>query len=486
MTLRAWLAAAGVLTIGAGGALVVALNASATTNQAAAVTTTTINDHDAGVTYTGTWADCSGNCTRSADGSFRWTSTVDSAVSFSFTGNQIALFGMKEPWDNIATVSIDNATTVDVDYYAATTSATTVQVYSSPTLTQGAHTLKLTMTSRRNPASTGGNSITFDKAVVTSNTTTTPPGTRVSGLAWSSGVWADGDAGQSANFVTTVRGGVKADNYLVYTSRGSAATENNPAEWRSQLPSGFDATKQDLVLALTSWTADGASMTNAQAQQIGTSLCGVDSSPIVRLDWEMNLADGAGDNGAELTAANIGTWTSRFNAVATGIKAKCPNARIDFNPNHGGDQTPGCSGTTCTRQAFQAVKSNVDIYGVDTYDSWPPVKADNSGWNVRLTGANELEDARAYAVANGKKFSVPEWGVWCSSGADCSGNTTIAGGDDPKYVEDMLTYFHSHATNMAYETYFNETATYIVSDLITHNPNSRAKYKSVIQGYVGS
>jgi hypothetical protein len=60
------------------------------------------------------------------------------------------------------------------------------------------------------------------------------------------------------------------------------------------------------------------------------------------------------------------------------------------------------------------------------------------------------------------------------------------GGDDPKYVDDMLTYFHTNAANMAYETYFNETNPYILSDLIAHNPNSRAKYKSDILGFVGN
>lgn len=483
MALRAWLVAASALTAGIGGIFVVPLTASA-------ATTTTIEDTSTtGVSYAGSWSPCSGNCGTAADNSFKWTSTVGSAVTVSFTGTQVAVFGMKEPWDNIATASIDGGATTDVDYYASTTSATTVQVYSSPTLSQGNHTLTLTMTSRRNPASTGGNSITFDKAVVTSGTTTTPPaGTRLSGLAWSSGVWADGNASESASFVSTARGGVALDNYLVYPTRTSAATENNPAEWRSQLPAGgIDGAKQDLVLALTSWTADGQSMTNAQARLIGTSACGIDSTPIVRLDWEMNLADGAGDNGAELTAANLSAWTARFNAVATGLKATCPGTRIDFNPNHGADQTPGCSGTTCTRQAFQAVKANVSIYGVDTYDSWPPVKADNSGWNTRLTGANELDEARRYALANGKKFSVPEWGVWCSTGGACTtGDTVNYGGDDPKYVDDMVTYFHAHAADLAYETYFNDgNDTWILSDLISHNPNSRATYKADITGFVG-
>jgi hypothetical protein len=87
------------------------------------------------VSYTGTWAACGGNCAKAGDNSFKWTSTVGSAVTVTFTGNQINLFGMKEPWDNIATVSIDNGATTDVDFYAAAASATTVQVYASPTLT---------------------------------------------------------------------------------------------------------------------------------------------------------------------------------------------------------------------------------------------------------------------------------------------------------------------------------------------------------------
>jgi hypothetical protein len=50
----------------------------------------------------------------------------------------------------------------------------------------------------------------------------------------------------------------------------------------------------------------------------------------------------------------------------------------------------------------------------------------------------------------------------------------------------MINYFHQYASTMAYETYFNEKATYIVSDLISHNPDSRARYRSLMQSYVGT
>lgn len=317
----------------------------------------------------------------------------------------------------------------------------------------------------------------------TSSVTPTTPagGTRPSGLAWNSGVWANGSGSRADSFTTTVRGGRALDNFLVYTTRDSQGAQNNATSWRGGLPASFNGVNQDLVLAVTTWTSDGAFMTSAQAQAIGTSVCSLDASPIIRLDWEMNLPDGAGSNGAALTSANYTAWVARFRAAATGIKATCSGAKIDFNPNKGADQTSGCGGAVanwCSRRAFQELKTVVDIFGIDTYDSYPPVTSSNSGWNTRLTGTGELEESRAYAVANGKKFSVPEWGVACNgSGCQWQGN---AGGDDPTYIHQMLGYFNSHAGDMAYDTYFDETASYIVSDLITNNPNSRAQYRSDI------
>jgi hypothetical protein len=313
---------------------------------------------------------------------------------------------------------------------------------------------------------------------VPTTTTTGPASDRPSGLPWSSGVWASGNATQNQRFVTNVRGGLPLDNILVYTYRNSMAAQNNPSSWWAILPTNFNQATQDLVLGLTTWTSDGAFMTAAQAQGIGTSLCGLDSTPIVRLDWEMNLADGAGDNGAALTASNYTAWVARFRAVATGLKATCPATRIDFNPNHGADQTSGCNSGTyaapnnCSRRAFQALKDVVDIFGIDRYDAWPPVTASGSGWSAHLTPFNELDESRTYALANGKKWSLPEWGVWITGGH--------GGGDDPEYIKRYIAYLAAHANDVAYETYFNYPDTWIISDLIDNNPNSRAQYRASV------
>lgn len=307
-------------------------------------------------------------------------------------------------------------------------------------------------------------------------TSTSPPANgRPSGLPWSSGVWANGDRVQTQRFITEVRGGRALDNFLVYTWRDSITAQQNPTQWRAGLPAVFDGATSDLILAATTWMGDGASMTQAQGQTLGASLCTIDSTPIVRLDWEMNLNDGPGGNGAMLTASNYNAWVARFRAVATGIKAGCPAVKIDFNPNHGTDQTPGCNTGTyaapnnCSRRAFQTLKDVVDIFGIDRYDSWPPVTASGAGWSSHQGGFNELDESRAYALANGKKWSLPEWGLW--TGAN-------GGGDDPKFIQLYIDYLAAHASDLAYETYFNDPHDYIISDLIDHNPLSRAQYRS--------
>lgn len=326
---------------------------------------------------------------------------------------------------------------------------------------------------------------TTQPPVTLTPTTTAPAGTKpASGLTWSSGVWTDQDPAQTARFVAGPRGGRNVDNVLVYTWRDNQAAQNNPTAWKAALPATFNGVSQDLVLAVTTWTTDGAYMTATQATAIANSMCSVDGTkPIVRIDWEMNLQDGAGVNGAVLTASNYSAWVARFRVVAAAMQAAPCDIQVDFNPNYGTDQTTGCNSGTyawpnnCTRRAFQALKDVIDIYGVDTYDSYPPVTASGSGWNARLTGNNALDEARRYAVANGKKFSVPEWGVACTASSACQwqGN---AGGDDPEYVKRMLAYFAQYAGDMAYETWFNEPNPYLLSDLLDNNPNSRAQYRT--------
>jgi hypothetical protein len=477
---RRWGVPALALALALGGALAVPSGAQAAT------TSTTIEDTSSAVTWSGTWSGCSGNCGEAADSSFKWTSTVASAVTVNFTGSQISLFGMKEPWDNIGTVSIDGGAAVDVDFYASAVSATTVQVYSSPALADAAHTLKLTMTSRRNPASSGGNAITFDKAVVTSGATTTPPaGTRASGLPWSSGVNPQDQTTARADQFAAFRGAA-VDNVVLFPPRDNWSTLSDPTWIADGLPTGFDAARDDLVMTIPLWPGSNSvsnTGTQAQWQNLADVIAAKDPNAYLRLGWEMNLpawswmiGDGTKyDYNGKLIPNNKAQWQASFLQAAQWIKAAAPGLRIVWNPNFGGDQT--C--TDCSRTVFQAVKQYVDVYGIDTYDDWNP-DLGTSGHSEHLA---RLNDTRDYAVANGKKWAIPEWGVGCNtSGCQWAGH---AGGDNPQYVDDYLTYFKNNASSLAFESYFDEPGSYIRSalDVTPIGPNAPAKYKADVAAY---
>jgi len=135
--------------------------------------TSTIEDTAKGTTvgkvqFSANWSQCTTTCTKVPDNSYVWTATAGSTATVRFSGRQMKWFGMKEPFSVIATVAIDGGAAVDVDPYAATASASSVQLYATPVLSEGTHTAVITMTNRRNPASTGGNSITFDRAEIIS------------------------------------------------------------------------------------------------------------------------------------------------------------------------------------------------------------------------------------------------------------------------------------------------------------------------------
>ncbi len=430
----------------------------------------TIEDTGA-VKYSSGWGDCSGNCDKAADGSFKWASTPGATAIIEFTGKQVSLFGMKEPWGYIATATIDGGAPADVDYYAPQTSATTTNVWTSPVLEEGTHILVLTHTNRKNPASAGGRSIGFDKAVVDGGS---QPAGRASGLPWSSGVNPQDQTTQRVTQFEQFRG-APVDNVTLFPPRDNWSTVSDENWIRAGLPAGFVPARDDLVMTVPLWPGSNSvsnTGTQAQWQNLANVIARQDANAYVRLGWEMNLPAWHW----KLTDANRTAWQASFIQAVTWMKAVQPNLRIVWNPNKGGDQT--CS--NCSRAVFQAVKNHVDVYAIDSYDSWPPaINATNRQVHLR----DLLGESLAYAKANGKKFAVAEWGVACNTtGCQWSGN---AGGDNPLYIQDYLGFFAANAGDLAFESYFDEPNPYIRSALSTNpiGPNAPAAYKAGIQAH---
>ncbi|MCP3137945.1 Ig-like domain-containing protein [Pyxidicoccus xibeiensis] len=102
--------------------------------------------------YVGTWESGTGAGKYEEDD--HYSSAANASYAVLFDGTQVRLYGSAAPHHGIASVSIDNGTAVDVDFYSATRQDQKL-LWTSPTLAAGTHTLRVTVSGRKNTASSG-------------------------------------------------------------------------------------------------------------------------------------------------------------------------------------------------------------------------------------------------------------------------------------------------------------------------------------------
>ncbi|GAA2531989.1 hypothetical protein [Winogradskya humida] len=431
----------------------------------AAPTTSLIEDTAQGtgtgqVQFSAGWSPCDGNCDAASDNSFLWTSTAGSTATVRFTGTQITLFGMKEPWANIATAKIDSTAATDADFYAAKATTETVDVYTSPVLAQGTHTLVLTITDRRNPASKGGSSITFDSALVTGDDTPPAPAHR-SGLPWSDGGFFEHDAQLAKNFQDWR--GRPVDNIVSFTSRENWGAQLN-TWWANTVPDTFEPDTDDFILSVPLWTDNGDKGTDAQWRQLASSIADVDPDGYVRLGWEMNCCFSH--------ATDAASWRTQFVRAVDLIRGAAPGLKIVFNPNEGTSN----NGTVADASTL-FVDDKVDVIAIDAYDWWEPYTTAGTDHFTKTYGWNWWYD---FARSKGFPFALGEFSV-----ISINKTANHAGGDNPAFF--TLAYNWLSARNaadpgsIAFVSVFNDQANW-QSNLYptTTNPNAAARYKSII------
>jgi len=119
-------------------------------------------------TYTGTdWGHASGEGAPANpyDGTNSWADKSGDSASFTFVGTHVTFYGITAPQHGIGTVSIDGGTPTSIDFYSAQRTGD-VSLWSSPTLAEGTHTLKLAWTGTKNAASSG-TSVVVDRVQFT-------------------------------------------------------------------------------------------------------------------------------------------------------------------------------------------------------------------------------------------------------------------------------------------------------------------------------
>ena len=113
--------------------------------------TTSIDDRDPHITYSGTWN--SASATAYYLSTARWTNSAGSAGQYTFTGPGIQWIGPKGPDHGKADVYIDGAFDTTVDLYAAGRADQAI-VYTKNGLSASTHTLQVVARSDKNAAST--------------------------------------------------------------------------------------------------------------------------------------------------------------------------------------------------------------------------------------------------------------------------------------------------------------------------------------------
>jgi len=198
---------------------------------------------------------------------------------------------------------------------------------------------------------------------------------------------------------------------------------------------------------------------------------------IIRLGWEFNVGGWPWHPGSADQENFIGYWRHIVKAMRS--VPGTDDLQFDWNVNNGGDSYDST--------LFWPGKKYVDYVGVDVYDtSWEegtypyPANCDaNCKLGYQETAWDDLMGAQfglafwsSFAQSQGKKLSLPEWGLW--DRPDGHG-----GGDNTYFIEQMYKFIDNPANNVAYQAYFDfNTASKGNHELETLD-KAGAKYKKL-------
>ncbi|MGD0701312.1 MAG: glycosyl hydrolase [Trebonia sp.] len=184
---------------------------------------------------------------------------------------------------------------------------------------------------------------------------------------------------------------------------------------------------------------------NQYATTLATNLVSYGAGSIViRLGVEANGSWEADYVGS--TSAEMSDWAKCYDNEVTAMnKVAGTHFLFVWNPN------------ICTANiplsSWYPGNAYVNIIGADAYDEdcntlqtvgqegWSTYFTNNSNGNVRSANYPSLSNIEAFAVANGKAMSFPEWGL-------------TTGDDDAAYVNGLVAAFNSG--NFSYQSYFDD------------------------------
>jgi beta-mannanase len=184
----------------------------------------------------------------------------------------------------------------------------------------------------------------------------------------------------------------------------------------------------------------------------------------LRLGWEF---DGSWFAWAATTPSAEASYAAYFQQIVTAMRSVSgEHFRFVWNPDAGAFTQSGYS----VAAAYPG-NAYVDVIGLDAYDqSWATPQTPSNAWSS--TTLPTLTAAQQFASSHGKPLAFSEWGVTIRS--DGHGL-----GDDPYFVNQMVSWMRNGANDVTYESYFDANASG-VNSLITGGsfPNSLAAFSA--------
>jgi Glycosyl hydrolase family 26 len=229
----------------------------------------------------------------------------------------------------------------------------------------------------------------------------------------------------------------------------SVSNNNNPLTWEQACAAGsYDEHATALAENLVSYGA---------------------GSVVIRLGLEANGSWEADYVGS--TAAEMRDWATCYDNEVTAMRA-VPGAHFLFVWN------PNVCTTDLPLNAWYPGNSYVDIIGIDDYDQdcsthqtvsqegWAAYSTDSASNTKNDPNFPSLVNIEAFATANDKPLSFPEWGI--NSGTS----------DDAQYVTNMAKLFKND--EFSFESYF-DTNTDGIAPLGSTIPNATSAYSEAFK-----
>jgi hypothetical protein len=202
-----------------------------------------------------------------------------------------------------------------------------------------------------------------------------------------------------------------------------------PGIWKKLNPARNVVWSVQLTAKGTALADVAEGMHDAEFEAAARAIAEAQPRAIIRLGWEMNLADSAW-----FAKGQEADYIKAFRHVVEIFRRYSSHFKYDW--------CPGWGPQDLAADLAYPGDDVVDYIGLDVYDFKHDGSAEERWNNFYLKAPFGLEWHRDFAARHGKQMSYPEWGV---------GNF----GDNPFFIQQMHGWFVENQNNIAYAAYFD-------------------------------